>query len=341
MYNAGRMTRCSLLPFVLVLVPACEMPPESRICTNALDDLLRLEDLQAKGSHNSYHIEPASPVDDSHRYTHATLATQLEEQGVRQFELDLHYRSGEGFEVFHLPYVDEETTCRRFVDCMAEIRAWSDENNCHMPLLIWLEPKDEADDLDRTLEPISEHYEDLESEILSVWPSDRILWPDELRRSHDTLPEAIAAEGWPTLGELRGRVIFAMLDSGEHREAYTSDAPNLAGRLLFVDSDDPSDSYAAVFKINNAQNDAEEVRGLLEAGFVITSNVDGADRSDDENRDRSSASLEAGSNYLSTDYPAPATGRRYWFRIPDGSPARCNPLVAPGDCLSEHIESLE
>lgn len=224
---------------------------------------------------------------------------------------------------------------------MAEIRAWSDGNRCHLPLLIWLEPKDEADNLDRTLEPIAEHYADLENEILAVWPSDRILWPDEVRRSHDTLPEAITAEGWPTLGELRGRVIFALLDSGEHREAYTRDAPSLEARLLFVDSDGPTDSYAAVFKINNAQSDADEVRNLLEAGFVITSNVDGAESSDDENRERAAASLEAGSNYLSTDFPAPVAGRRYWFRVPEGTPARCNPIVAPEGCLSEHIENLE
>ncbi len=36
-------------------------------------DVLRLNQVQAKGTHNSYHIEPADALDPSFRYTQASL----------------------------------------------------------------------------------------------------------------------------------------------------------------------------------------------------------------------------------------------------------------------------
>jgi len=324
---------------VLLLLPACSDEEGSPY---RLDDLLRLNDVQAKGTHNSYHIQPDSPIDPSHFYTHATLDIQLEEQGVRQFELDLHLHREEGFQVFHLPGFDPETTCRRFTNCLMIIKNWSDKHRWHMPLLIWLEPKDEELDAgDPDLESIIGRYDDLEAEILSVWPETRMLKPDDVRRDYATLPEALAAEGWPTLGELRQKVVFAMLDSANHRLRYTEDAANLAGKLMFVDSDDPSDPYAAMFKVNNAQADFDLARSLVSAGFVVTTNIDGVDSSSAENQARRDASLESGAHFLSTDIPVPDEGRVYWFNLPPGGePARCNPLSGASGCRPTDIENL-
>ena len=306
-----------------------------------MDHILRLNHVQAKGTHNSDHIEPPLLLDPSFRYTHQSLDVQLSDQGVRQFEMDLHLRRNEGFEVFHIPIIDKDTTCRMFVDCLRLVKDWSDENPFHMPVLIWLEPKDEdADFLVPSLIPIFGHYDEMEAEILSVWPEERILTPDDVRRDHETLPEAIAAEGWPTLGALRGRVIFSMLDSDKHREAYTRDAPALEGRLLFVDADEATDPSAALFKINNAQSDSEEVRSLVEAGFIVTSNVDGVEQDDQDNAAKLEASLEAGVHYLSSNFPAPVHGRTYWFDMPNGEPARCNPVYGTDSCMPEDIENL-
>ena len=112
-----------------------------------LDDVLRLNHVQAKGTHNSYHVEPDVVFHDSHRYSHAPLDAQLRDQGVRQLELDLHYREDVGFEIFHLPGIDEVSTCVRFVDCLQEISDWSQEQPGHLPVMIWLEPKDDMDEL--------------------------------------------------------------------------------------------------------------------------------------------------------------------------------------------------
>jgi len=197
-----------------------------------------------------------------------------------------------------------------------------------------------VDILDFTLESITGRYGDLEAEILSVFPIDRVLTPDEVRGAHDTLPQAIAADGWPTLGELRGRVIFSLLDSDAHREDYLDGADNLEGRLMFVDSDSADDPFAAFFKINDAQTDAAAVAELVIAGFVVTSNVDSAEDSDADNADKLAASLASGANFLSSDYPAPVSDRDYWFDMTDGEPARCNPIRAPKDCTAADIEAL-
>ncbi len=304
------------------------------------DDALRLNHVQAKGTHNSYHLEPVDSVSDTHLYSHASLDVQLSDQGVRQFELDLHYREGEGFEVFHLPIADDRTTCRRFVDCLALVEAWSDAHPWHVPILIWLEPKDDVDFLDETLIGFLDRYDELEEEILSVFRRSRILTPDELRGDHDDLPSAVVSQGWPTLGALRGRVIFSLLDSGEHRDTYTAAAPNLAGRLLFVASSSPTDPFAAMFKINDARQEAERVRELVTEGFIVTSNVDGASEDATDNVDKLAASLAAGMHYGSSDYPAPVEGYAYWFDLSDGAPARCNPVFPAAACVAEDIEKL-
>ena len=96
----------------------------------------------------------------------------------------------------------------------------------------------------------------------------------------------MAAQGWPTLGALRGRVIFSLLDSGEHRDSYTAAAPNLAGRLMFVASSSPADPFAAMFKVNDARQEADRVRELVTDGFIVTSNVDGASGDATDNADK-------------------------------------------------------
>ena len=171
-------------------------------------------------------------------------------------------------------------------------------------------------------------------------PAARIFTPDELRGDHPDLPTALAADGWPTLGAMRGRFLFAMLDSDKHRAAYLEGAPALEGRLMFVDADTPADPFAATFKINNAVADAALVAEVAAAGMLVTSNIDGAGSDDAEAQASLDGSLAAGAHLLSTDYPAPVPERAYFAQIPGGTPARCNPLTAPAECTPNEIEDL-
>ena len=77
-----------------------------------LDDMLRINHIQCKGTHNSYHVAPeSSEIIMEWAYTHAPLDEQLEAYGVRQIELDIHYTPEGEFEVFHIPFVDQGSTC--------------------------------------------------------------------------------------------------------------------------------------------------------------------------------------------------------------------------------------
>ena len=56
----------------------------------AQDHLLRLNHLQMKGTHNSYHLRPDPLVAPDWDYDMPTLTEQLTVHGVRQVELDVH-----------------------------------------------------------------------------------------------------------------------------------------------------------------------------------------------------------------------------------------------------------
>jgi hypothetical protein len=43
---------------------------------------------------------------------------------------------------------------------------------------------------------------------------------------------------------------------------------------------------------------------------------------------------------LKDDFPAAVPNKAYWMDLPDGNPARCNPVTAPPDCNSVALEDL-
>lgn len=300
---------------------------------------LRLNHVQAKGTHNSYHLRPTPVLHPSHDYQHAPLAEQLGAQGVRQFELDVHARIDGGFDVLHLPFIDAETSCLALEDCLQHMLGWSNAHPGHLPVVVWFEPKDEGAGAASGYKPNDGTQLELEAAVRSVLPAHRIITPDEVRGDSATLCEAVLTRGWPSLHRLRGRFLFAILDEGSYRDAYVAGAPTLEGRLFFADAGDPQAAYAAVFKINNGGSD--EARARVAEGFLVTSNVDSADGTPEENAASRAAALANGVQFLSSDHPAPDTPEDMdWLDIPGGTPARCNPVTAPEGCTAEALENL-
>ena len=304
----------------------------------AHDDTLRLNQFQAKGSHNSYHIAQPEAIKPL-AYTHAPLDMQFRSQGVRQIELDTHYNYvKEVHEVFHLGTFDEGTTCRLFADCLKVIKAWSDENPAHLPIFIQIEPKDsplesEAEDL----------FKRLEDDVLSVFPRERVVTPDSVRGTAASVHDALATKGWPTLGEVRGKILFFVDNSSGFREYYTHGNKDLEGRLMFVDGDVDS-PWSGVILANTPDTDAAKIAAALKANLIVRTRADGDNEEpfagDTTHRDQAIAS---GAQMISTDYPVavkgvPAMGAAYVVEIPGGTPARCNPVTAPKDCVSTDIE---
>ncbi len=78
-------------------------------------------------------------------------------------------------DVYHIAGIDSGSSCERFTDCLAEIRAWSDRRPCHLPLIVWVEPKSETGG-DSLADPSV-----IDRDILSIFPPDRLLRPDDVR----------------------------------------------------------------------------------------------------------------------------------------------------------------
>lgn len=316
-------------------VPQNPLPPPLPTFDYPQDDVLRLNHIQMKGTHNSYHIAPEDGI-DPWRYTHAALDIQLGSQGVRKVELDIHYNEGAGhFEVYHIGFLDEGTTCRRFTDCLKQIKTWSDSHAAHHTIFVQIEPKDEF-----IADTAEDYFKRFEAEVVSVWPMERIVTPDAVKKGASSLREAITKNGWPTLGEGRAKFLFFMDNKTEFREHYTHGGKDLDGRLMFASSDVGTERpYDAVYVLNDPISNADAIAGALAGGFIVRTRADGDNveplAGDTSKRD---AALATGAQIVSTDYPAPVDGVDYVVEIPGGAPSRCSPAAAPAECSPEAIE---
>lgn len=297
-------------------------------------DGLRVNHLQALGTHNSYHISPGSSVKDLD-YTHRPLPDQLD-GGVRQFELDVHFNQpGEAIDIYHLEVIDMMSTCATLTDCLQAMRGWSDAHAEHHMLYLMLEIKTPYNQI-----LVDDLFDTLEQQILEVWPRERLLTPDDLQGDAADLPAAIAARGWPTVEATRGKLLVVLHDGANWRARYVADGT--AGRLLFPDAfGDLSLPYAAVHSINDAIDDAATIADVVDAGHIVRTRAD-ADNVEPPINDhtRADAALASGATFISTDYPPPKGELDYVFAIPDGTPSRCNPRSAPPDCTAAQIEAL-
>ncbi len=310
----------------VVLIAGCGEGDEGVSFDYPKDEALAFQHVQGKGTHNSYHIEPASPVDEW-RYTHLPLGQQLEDQGVRQFELDLNVNAfDERFEVYHIVRIDDQTTCFLFTDCLRDLKDWSDDHPAHHPIVVMLELKDGFDE-----GFADQFFAIFEDELESVWPVSRLITPDFVRGNHATLAEALAERGWPSLGELRGKALFFLLDSGDHRRVYTYGDASLDGRLAFVTAELGA-PYAAIDALDNPIGGRDDIEAAVAANMLVRTRIDGevTETGPQLDPDRLDAAMAVGAHFLSTDVPATSIG--------DGTPSRCNPVTAPADCRAADIE---
>lgn len=299
-----------------------------------LDDQLKLNHIQVKGTHNSYHLRPEEIATPDWDYEHAPLRTQLEEYGVRQVELDVHWEPGVGFRVYHVPVLDDVSSCDTFVECLSEVKQWSDEHPWHVPLFILVEPKD---DIDPPNKKIAGHYGDLDAEIFSVWPRERLVMPDDVRGEYGTLQEAALAGNWPVLGACRGKAVFIMLDHTEHAQGYLTEDVLQVGRPLFI-MEMSEQPWTAFWEVGNALTGKDKIAGLVEMGYMLRTAADSTNPDKQAtNAEQAESARTSGAHVISSDYPAEVAGG-YWFDLGEGRSSRCNPLTAPAICTAEAVE---
>lgn len=329
---------------------------------------LRMNDIVAAGTHNSYKrpvpgpamarlraTEPA--LAEALDYAHRPFAAQLE-RGARQLELDIHvdpdgghYAAGRtdpglavpGFKVLHMPGIDDASHCLRLVDCLRAIRAWSDAHPRHVPILVMVNAKEARDAVRGGIDGLpftAAAFDALDAEIRSVLPPEKLLVPDDVQGAFPTLREAVLAGNWPTLDAVRGRILFA-LDEGPRKVAlYRGGRRSLEGRVLFVNTDEGSPA-AAYLTLNDPVAERDRIARAVAAGFIVRTRAD-ADtreaRADDTTR--RDAALASGAQYVSTDYlwPDPRLSTRYRVGLPGAAAARCNRVRRPQGCGGADLE---
>ena len=294
-------------------------------------------------------------------YSHRPLREQLDILGIRQIELDcfsdpkgglyaqprgakLATEAGlqpvphqdpdgklrrPGFKIMHVQDIDYFSSVLTLVDGLKQVQDWSKQHPNHVPIFILLEMKDDRPAPELTVPvPIgARELAALEAEILSVFPREKILAPDDVRGTFSSLPAALKGHGWPKLNSVRGKVMFALDNPGEMTDLYLKGHPALEGRLLFV-SVPPENPAAAWMKENDPIEAFERIQALVRAGFLVRTRADSdtveARKNDVRRRDRA---LASGAQFVSTDFPEPNRNlSSYAVQFPNGVVARVNPV---------------
>ena len=327
-------------------------------------DGLKLNQLLMEGSHNSYRKLP-SPAEEqrirtiypqawsSLDYGHPPLETQLA-LGLRQFEIDVNpdplggahaapyadatppvkaIMAAPGAKVVHIAGLDTEVHCLTFRACLTVFARWSDAHPGHAPLMILINSSDSQRIKGAFETPVAfdqASIDALQDDVAAVIGRVRVITPDDVRGGRATLREAVLAKAWPTVAASRGKFLFVLDGSPAHEAFLRAGHASLTGRMMFGWFDE-ADPEAAFFNIQDPLKEAERIRRLVSAGFMVRTRSD-ADTKEARTRDgrRMKAALASGAQFVSTDYYEGAPDPEGFGYVADfeGPMVRCDPVTA-------------
>ncbi|KAL0488029.1 phosphoinositide-specific phospholipase C [Acrasis kona] len=270
---------------------------------------LSINHLQFLGTHNSFHVEPSISFKDSFRYTHEPLLSQAN-RGVRHFELDSHYSySTERWIPYHIALIDDKTNCGPCLsNCISQLKQWSDDNNNHTIIIVYLEPKTIFNARPFCRDGDDVHlFNKMESEVLSHISLHQIVVPQQIRGSFDTLNEAVLKRGWPSVESTRGKFLFVLNLWSENmhcRKLYI----NKKHPLFFMRIDDGGPDTA--FVEMGSRGNKDSILESLKKNYFVRTAADSVE------------SVNYGAQLLSTDF--------YHDYLPKTTV--CNSVTAPKDC---------
>lgn len=359
---------------------------------------IRLNHIQVIGTHNSYHREITLaeravfdkyiPSPQDYYYSHSNLSIQLERQSVRSFELDLHSDekgglyyppliwtlsnltnvttpyNGDilkkpGIKVFHVTDFDPDSVCHTFLDCLQQLKSWSDAHPLHVPILIDLELKTDApacsaggvcpgEATNWTLPRLL----NVDTEINSVFPAHKLITPDSVRVDNLTLEQSILQHGWPLLDDVRGKFLFFFDndpkpdDPSSPRQLYTANGhESLQNRTVFTNALEGAPDCALIKHNEPRGNDTAVIQRLVKKGYLVRTRSDVPLETvlakSTEMRD---SALESGAQIVSTDFPSWGMSARwgwdYAVEFEGGRAARCNPVTAKKGCRDWMLEGV-
>ena len=273
------------------------------------------------------------------QYDHLPLADQLN-LGLRNLELDVLYDpdggrykhplglrimhifsahakeydpaddlSKPGLKTFHIPDFDFRSHHVLFKDCLHAIKQWSLQHKNHIPIFITMNAKDDPLRLPGTVDPLpftTTALHSMDEEIRSVFTNDELITPDMIRGTYGTLEEAVLKKGWPTIADVRGRVLFMLDETGKKRDAYLGPENSLAGKVFFVDERE-GHPCAAIMIVNDPVKEKARIQYLVGKGYIVRTRADADTKEARENTyDRFHAAVESGAQIITTDYYLPS-----------------------------------
>ena len=358
----------ALFAAAVALTPACDIehPSGKGGCTRAAADALKMNDLQAIGTHNSYKkaIAPLEMANLTARnpkaaitldYSHIALTEQLND-GARELEIDFVYdpkggrystplgrkmapgttpydlssMSQPGMKVLHVPDIDYRSVCPLLIDCFKEVRAWSKAHPDHVPILIIFNLKQDQLKVPGAvaLLPFDAAAMDaIDAEIRSVFRPGEIITPDRVRGRHKTVRQGAMAGGWPTLKAARGKIMLAMDEGPDVVAVYRGARRSLEGRMMFVNIDEKSPA-AGYITLNEPIKEHDRIQAAVKSGLIVRTRAD-ADTFEARKNDTAprEAAYTSGAQYVSTDYMHPDKRfSSYEAHLPGGGLARPNPV---------------
>jgi hypothetical protein len=269
-------------------------------------------------------------------YGHVGIEEQLEKYHIRGLELDVYYDPNgklyqkrkinrfifgqkvreknevikkPGFKVLHIPDIDYETNYLTFLESLNALKTWSDKNPEHSPVFVNIEAKgssaaDESGFLrfigfKRAIKFDSLAYLQLDTEIKSVFPLERILTPSILRADFTSIDERLNEKGWPSLDECLGKIIFIL--QGNNDEIYKRSIDRKEDRVLFVYAE-PGEKNTA-FVIRNSSKGKENEIYELTKKYIVRSRADaGTHQSRNNDYSDFQSVLKSNAQIISTDY---------------------------------------
>ena len=329
----------------------------------------KLNQTQVIGSHNSYKSSMPAPILEylrkinpgaaaSLEYDHLPLSQQLD-LGLRNLELDVFHdpKGGRyanpkglsmlpegtvfdskkellepGLKLFHVQDLDFQSHHLLFRNALLELKAWSNQHPDHHPVFVLINAKDAA--VPMTISPLSftgTALDSIDLEVRTYLGMDKLITPDQVKGTYESLEKAVLAGKWPTIDQARGKFLFVLDESEDKIRRYLIQKPALKNAVLFVNLKE-GNPEAGFRIINDPVSNEAYIQDLVRKGYIIRTRAD-SDTKEARSGDYSKfeKAKASGAQVISTDYYVPSRlfPSEYSVSFGNDSFERHNPILNP------------
>ncbi len=228
-----------------------------------------------------------------------------------------------GLKVLHSHDFDFRSNCGTFKICLEEINQWSSKNSGHLPIIITINTKEEFIDRPGFTKPLvfsKNALDTIDMEIQSVFSTEQLIRPDDIRGEWTTLEEAILSNSWGSLENAKNKFIFVLDQDNEVLDRYIEEHPSLKGRIMFANAPAGTDE-AAFLILNDPIEDFDLIRQRVKEGYLVRTRADaGTWEARRNDKKRFEKAIASGAHVISTDYYIPDKDLKtnYQVQLPGG-----------------------